>query len=354
MLTSLGVLLLVSLVDPEDEIRALVQALGADRIEVRDGAEQRLRELGRRAVPALREASKRGNLEVAVRAERTLRVLEIADQLTPAFRKAWPAAEWMLASGNDGVWTEVFLKMAKHDPPLAGKDLDPLVVRAFRGAYFQDDRLTVFNAASKRGCLAAIPELVRVVKDSGLSYRVIRAGAAESLYELGGQEQVPQFISWLKDSDCCVRAPGVRAMAKFKVLSEVGELRRILKEDNNSYVRGVAMYTLIKLVGREAIPDIAPLVADPEREISEQAMKVLARLKAVEAVEEICKYVNAPLIRNMRTIGEDSRFDVLDLLSDLDDPRAAPSIWPLLRDKEPAMRRVAAYILRSRASQSES
>ena len=149
----------------EADVRALIAELGADRIEVREPAEQRLLALGQRALPSLRKAVEGDDNEVAARAMRLVRILEVAVQLTPAFRKAWPGVAETLAFGKDEVWTSVFLKMAKHKPPLSGKDFDALVVRAFRGAVLLDDRTSVCHAAARRGCQSAVPELVRLAED---------------------------------------------------------------------------------------------------------------------------------------------------------------------------------------------
>lgn len=69
-------LVLVRNLDPKikDEVQKLIAELGAEKYSVREAAEKRLLELGRLAVPALKEAAKPANkdLEVVFRAERIL------------------------------------------------------------------------------------------------------------------------------------------------------------------------------------------------------------------------------------------------------------------------------------------
>lgn len=69
-------LVLVRNLDPKikDEVQKLIADLGAEKYSVREAAEKRLLELGRLAVPALKEAAKPANkdLEVVFRAERIL------------------------------------------------------------------------------------------------------------------------------------------------------------------------------------------------------------------------------------------------------------------------------------------
>ena len=86
----------------QSEIGKLIRDLAADRWMVRDAASQRLREIGRPAVPALREAVKNPDLEVKVRAKSLLIAIcqgapaEFAEKraaVQKAFRSAdYPAA----------------------------------------------------------------------------------------------------------------------------------------------------------------------------------------------------------------------------------------------------------------------
>ncbi len=67
-------LVIVRNIDPRirGEVVELVAALGADEYSKREQSDKRLRELGRLAVPALKEALKNPDVEVAFRAERIL------------------------------------------------------------------------------------------------------------------------------------------------------------------------------------------------------------------------------------------------------------------------------------------
>lgn len=86
----------------QSDIARLIKDLGDDRWKVRDAATQQLREIGRPAVPALREAIKKPDMEVKVRAKLLLKAIcqgnpdELAEkrvELQKAFRKAdYPTA----------------------------------------------------------------------------------------------------------------------------------------------------------------------------------------------------------------------------------------------------------------------
>lgn len=86
----------------QSEIAKLIKDLGDDRWKVRDAATQQLREIGRPAVPALREAVKNPDMEVKVRAKLLLKAIcqgdpdelvEKRTELQKAFSKAdYPTA----------------------------------------------------------------------------------------------------------------------------------------------------------------------------------------------------------------------------------------------------------------------
>ena len=325
-----------------DEIRALIAKLSANRIEVRDAAEKRLLALGQQALLPLRKAVKGSDRDVALRAKRLVRILELAAGLTPALRKAWPGVAEKLAFGNDEAWASVFLKMARRKPPLAGEDLDPLVVRAFRGARTRDERTTLYYAAANRGCKPAIGELVPLLGDPDA---VVRTAAVESLYRVGGKEQVPQFIACLKDANSGVRFLAILALSRFRAREALGEIRRILEEDRDSFVRKAAVDALVSLAGRESIPTLVGLMGDPDNRVTDAAIKGLARLKAVEAVPEICRHLEGPPKRYKRILTFDFRLKVMDLLREIEDPRAARKIWPLLRVDKPQVQSKAARVL---------
>ena len=103
----------------------LIEKLRSDRVEERDEAERKLRELGRPALPALKKAETDPDAEVAARALHLGRVIRGTDRLTPNFYKAFPKLEEKLGSDNDNEWTEAFFKATCLEP----EDLDPLAAR---------------------------------------------------------------------------------------------------------------------------------------------------------------------------------------------------------------------------------
>lgn len=99
-------LVLVRNLDPRisDEVRDLVLKLGAEAYPEREAAEKRLRELGRLAVPALKEALASTDVEIAYRAERILLAQnESIDLPVPAAAPAAGVQAVPAAAGAAGV-----------------------------------------------------------------------------------------------------------------------------------------------------------------------------------------------------------------------------------------------------------
>lgn len=86
-------LLLVRKVDPriKDEVQQLVAQLGSMVYAEREAADKRLRELGRLAVPALKECLTSPDLEVVFRAERML--LALNESIDPPQQPNNPAVQ---------------------------------------------------------------------------------------------------------------------------------------------------------------------------------------------------------------------------------------------------------------------
>ena len=69
--------------DAADKVRALVEKLGSEDIETRDGAQAELTKLGPSALPALRKHLDSAEGEVKARLEAVIPKLERAEKLAP-------------------------------------------------------------------------------------------------------------------------------------------------------------------------------------------------------------------------------------------------------------------------------
>jgi hypothetical protein len=122
-----------------EEIQKLIQQLGHDSFAVREEATKRLAEIGRPAVPALREALRNKDAEVRQRAQRILEGIltsvefaidglkdkdatarkeaaETLERLGPAAKEALPALLEALKDPNEDVREAVVLAILSIDP----------------------------------------------------------------------------------------------------------------------------------------------------------------------------------------------------------------------------------------------
>ena len=102
--------------DPAKQARDLIDKLRSGGIEERAQAEEKLKELGQAAVPALKEAIKDPDAEVSARSKYLVRLIEVRERLTFGLRKALPGVDDRLVRGDEHTWTEVFLEAAQPDP----------------------------------------------------------------------------------------------------------------------------------------------------------------------------------------------------------------------------------------------
>jgi HEAT repeat protein len=122
-----------------EQIKELVAQLGHDDFAVREEATKKLSEIGRPAVPAVREAAKSGDAEVRMRARRILDKIETSvthliedlkdndpavrkgaaealERLGPPAKEAIPALLEALKDKDEGVREAVLLAMLTIDP----------------------------------------------------------------------------------------------------------------------------------------------------------------------------------------------------------------------------------------------
>src|SRR4051812_16791112 len=103
-----ALLLALALQDPTP--RALVEKLRSEDPAERDEAARKLKAIGRPAVRDLEEAARDRDVDVSSRAKRIIRVIGVAEKLTPALKTALPGIEERLASDGE-TWTTEFLKV---------------------------------------------------------------------------------------------------------------------------------------------------------------------------------------------------------------------------------------------------
>ncbi len=344
----------------QDDPRALVERLRSDSVIERDAAAKRLSALGEAARAELEKAARDPDAEVAGRAARILRVLEIRSRVPPRLKAAVPGIEERLAADQDRAWTEAFFAamgrpMADRPPaPIEREDLDFLVARALRGAAAEGERTALCQTAARNNLRAAIPELVRLLSDPSDTGRYVAkralvqldareaapelsallgAGSPDAsdaaltiLVQLEAREAAPGLVEHLRSERDDVRANAAAALGKLGTAETARELRPLLR-DRSAWVSGEAAEALGALGSKEAVPELRALLRDPERGVQGEAARALGRLGAREAAPD--------LVEALRKPGRhDAREEVARALGDLGHREALPMLLDLLEDRD--------------------
>lgn len=311
-------MLLLLLLLQADSARELVEKLRSETVDAREDAEKRLRALGKAAAPELEKAAKDADDEVAGRAKRLLRILELGASLPPALLKAFPGAEDRLARGPHE-WTALLLESVGH-PRLGKEELDPLAAEAFRGARTDEEREGVVARVRRRGLRAGIPGLVELLHHP---VAALRESAIDALRDMEAFEATPAIAELLRTpaqarsaGDAIVRMRAWRAMAKVQALLD----------DPEAGTRKQAVDVVRRMGAREALPRVRALLKDPDPSVRDAAVEAIGTLNDRESAGALIALANDPdpLVRR----------DVLWVLSEWRLPEAIPAILAGLEDRE--------------------
>ncbi len=283
---------LLALQDPP----ALVERLGSDDIAERADAELRLKDLGARAVDALRGAVGSENRELAARAGRLLRAIELRGALPPALLREFPGCEDRL-TGHPEEWTSIFSAAASRirerapgAPRVLGPaDLDPLLPGALRGARSAKELSGVMEAVDEfrlRGVDPALREFLRKPSPE------LRAQAARSLISYSGAEEFSgDLLPLLADpSTAEPAAQALRARDGWRVLPEI---TRLLSHEKGE-IRAVAARLLGDLRHRAALPTLRALLKDPDLSARLASLHARRALGDREGLADLIALVGGP------------------------------------------------------------
>ncbi|HKS17543.1 MAG TPA: HEAT repeat domain-containing protein, partial [Planctomycetota bacterium] len=316
----MSLLLALLLLAPQDDARALIEKLRTGTLEERDDATRRLMELGKAAAPELEKAAKDHDAEVAGRARHLLARLQLADTLSPALQKAFPGIADKLAFGGDAAWTHALIEAEKLSHPksripvLKRADLEALGARAIRGADTVELKCEVAEAAVRRRLASAAPEILKFFDDGDEDLwelavvaaqqhptpdcvrrlrdltrhesSDVRTSALQALENLKIREAAPDAARLLADPDAWVRAAAASALAAFRGKEAAADLDRLLK-DREDHVRRAAVDGLLALYAKEEASKIAPLLKDNDRKVRESAATALGLLGHREAIPQL-------------------------------------------------------------------
>src|ERR1041384_4412257 len=102
--------------DAARQARELVEKLRSDRVEERDEATRKIKQIGRAALPDLEKLVHDKDPEVKQRVQHLLDYFDIQQRLPETLSKAFPRLLDRLFSEGDQAWTDVFVKVQGWTP----------------------------------------------------------------------------------------------------------------------------------------------------------------------------------------------------------------------------------------------
>jgi HEAT repeat protein len=363
--------------DPARQARLQIERLKSDKVEEREDATRKLKELGDAAASELEKACRGQDPEVASRAKLLLRIIQIRAGLPEDLRKAFPGAEERLAQGESHVWTDLFNEAISLDarswrkhPRLRSEDLEVLVVPALQAAATLDEKKPICKAASEWGLRSAIPDLIALLPQGGmqdqwdLAYYLVQMRAQEAIPEalklvdhpnrhvggvalsllgrLGSKGVVPELIRQLDSRDDNLRIEAAQHLIGLGIQESLPKIVKVIKSVGD---RAGWSHTLgfKGMDAREVVPDLLSIVKDPNSTARGSALGVLGALGVKEAAPEIEKALGDAEPYN--------RAAAARALGRLRVKESIPKLIPVLQDPDQAVRRQAALALATLGAQ---
>jgi HEAT repeat protein len=324
--------------DPARQARDLVEKLRSEKVEEREEATRKLKELGKQALPELSKAASSPDAEVAARAKHLLGVLEIREKLTPKLLKIMPDVDERLASNDEHSWTVVLLEafgpkgadggLFQRYPDLRPEDFEALAAPAIRGARTPEERRSAVRAAGSWRLRTAIPEIVKIVNEKN-DPGDLRPMAMSFLHALDPKGNLDVFLKLLKDENSSVRGMAVNILKLREAKEAVPELLSLLKDEKPEF-RVTAVEGLMEVRARGAVSEVLPLLDDPNARV---------RLATVEALRSIgAKSEASKIALRLKDRSGYIRARTVGILADLAAKAAVPDLVEALKDEDPYVR----------------
>jgi HEAT repeat protein len=351
--------------DPARRAQELVEKLRSDRLEVREDAARKLKDLGTAALPELEKAAQSADVEVSERSRSVLKVIRLRLSLTPNLVAKVPDVVERLTSGDGHAWTVLFLEIADKvtfegdlpdtwagssrrervkkqtftvthpdkgkDLPLKGEDVRTLMLPSLRAARSPEERQEVFSVIVERNLHPPISEVLSLLKDPDPDFR---RGGITILAGFGAKAAGAEIRRALKDSVAAVRISATRALGIIGGQDVVPDLLTIL-EDSSADVRERAAEVLGDLDVKEAVPALVRHLGDPSANVRERAAIVLGDLGAKEAVPALLEHLEDP--------DPQVRGKTVMSLAWMGAKQAAPALMKHLGDPDPGVRAYAVW-----------
>src|SRR5436190_18963887 len=271
------------------EAARLIEQLRSDRIEERESAAQKLKDLGTKAVLALEKAARDGEPDLQARSKHLLTVIHVQTKLSACLMQTFPGIEERLAVGGAQDWTNAFFDASSvvdgrpRHSTLRMDDLDRLLDDCFKGATSTKEKRGLCKAVAFWHRTRGSEVATKYLRDPD---GPVRAAAATSLGHLGDKTRATDLVSCLKDADESVQTEAYWALAKLRSSTTWPQLRKLLG-DENPEVRRKATSLLGILWDRESIPELVRLLSDDAPFVRINAALGLAGMQVKEQIPAI-------------------------------------------------------------------
>ena len=421
--------LLALLLWVQEDPAKLIESIRSDSIKVREEAAKKLADLGRTALPYLEKAAKDPDLELASRAARIRRLIELRERLSPALLKKYPGIEERIEDDPHAA-TQVFLDLpylpdsdrgedseGEAPDPLPRSDLQVLAAAAVRGARGEEVSDVCFKI-KERGLVEAAPALVPFLTSADDQLRGMAAGyladfrhraaipqifklledpwgnnrpiAEDALLALEAREIIPGLREQLKSKDVDVQDRAASMLGSFGDRASIPALLSLCRESRSTAwgalhalvemkvpeadrflviparegtegERGSALYLLVKLQSRQAIPLLRPLLKDPSPSGLVWPIQSLGEVGDPACIEDIKPFLDHPspavsgsamfalagmswkehlpmILRGLKEGDSNRRWFSVRALGMLRSPEHLAEILPLLGDRDVELR----------------
>ncbi|HLY76143.1 MAG TPA: HEAT repeat domain-containing protein [Planctomycetota bacterium] len=297
---------------------------------------RRLKELGTSVRAEVEKAALDPEREVASRALQILKFLDTRATLTAALLKEFPGLEYRLDGFEEHPWTEAFLEATeqtgihRRHPTLDPRDIEPLAVRALKGARPEEwdrliPRLTAWRLRSTAPALVPFltlmdPRAPSVAWEAHVALRTLSVPeVVPAVLELARK---PEHATWqfnLLETAACLDAK-----------ASVEEFFAQLYDRKFNQAGQAVSAPLDSLDVIEAIPPLVALIRDPRAGYQALAADALLKLDPALALQEIEKV--------LQTLDPRSPHPALAVLSTLRSPASIPLLLKLVTHPEPTVR----------------
>ena len=330
----LSLILIGTQEDPSAHARVLIQKLKSDSIVEREQAQKGLIELGKAALPALREAARDPDAQVAQAASVLIRRLEYLDMLSPRLRKWIPGVETRLAQGGDRECMLLLLEStqygSKNPLPLTRSDLDPLAGPALRGVASDEDFSKVCEAIQRLKLRGAESELRSIYKTA-----LARAPSAAWTLNSLGFPLTPADLTSLLEGDRHAQWSAVHLLESMGGPEAKKALQQIPPRPESELVMAKAALVLHRWGDSKPL---LRLLEGPPGDVNWEALDCIVTGRVREAIPALVKILDAASEAPRRA-------RLLQVLAALRADEAVPSAVRLLGDRDIHVRDAAAGLL---------